>query len=222
MTLRSNHIVLVAGLIGLAFECNAMSAKMTDSIPMPQRIEQQVGSYVGLLKRAAQQHPSPETFRKVMKPLVGALSGFREATLLSPEFVIHQVYHKRHAAGVGFDLRTVETLKPYLDLMVTSLAPQISGPSKAGLFRSSYIAVRHPIVEESTVTGCVSLMVSTKSFLKAVGLSECRAYRISCPDGGGCSQGVLSSDALKITVALPSMSWTIEYDPIIKDRKQEE
>ncbi len=181
--------------------------------PMQKCVQGYFGKHVKLLSVVAKQQPTKKTFRKIMKPLVKDLSGFCEATLLDTGFVIRHTYYRRHRLAVGYDLKNVDSLKVFYEMMQKNPMPQISGPTKAKLMTPSVIVLRYPILQDKDLIGVVSLMVSTDDFLEDVKLADCKAYRIRCSDGIEMSKGTLSEGCRKTEVALPSAEWIIEYDP---------
>jgi hypothetical protein len=180
--------------------------------PLALQLQNSAQRYVDILASAARQRPTPKTFRDVMQPLVIGLDGFRGATLLGSDFVIRQVYFKRHAGGIGYDVKSLDALKGFYDMMCDDPAPQISGPTRARLWRPSCVALRHPIVRDGELLGVVSLFVGTETFLGGTALADCNAFRISAPDVESLIKGKLSPQCRHVVVKLPSTEWTVEYD----------
>ena len=56
------------------------------------------------------------------------------------------------------------------------------------------------------------MMIRTKAFLKASGLNKCKAWKIICRGEEAESDGTLSDNPTKVTLALPSTEWVIQYD----------
>jgi hypothetical protein len=192
------------------FVCQTACAGAAD--PLQQQLQSAAQKYVDVLASAAAEHPSSKTFRDVMRPLVNGLKGFRGATLLGPDFVIRQVYYRRHAGGIGYDVKSHDALKGFYTMMCEAPAPQVSGPTRARLWRPSYVALRHPIVRDGELLGVVSLFVGTDTFLQGTALANCGAYRISSPDVESVSKGSLPPECRRVVVKLPSTEWTVEYD----------
>jgi len=207
-----NIRTITPSLVVLAMFLLMESASGVVPDPMQSKIEVYFGKHVKLLADAAQQQPDKKTFRKIMKPLVKELSEFREATILSTNFVIQLTYYRRHVAAVGYDLKGMDSLKKFHEMMLESPNPQISGPTTANFMRPSLITLRYPILHDEKLVRIISLIISTDDFLEKVGLADCNAYRISCSDGIEVSNGQLSTDCQKIEVELPSAKWSVEYD----------
>lgn len=163
------------------------------------------------LEKAAHQQPTKDTFREIMKPFVADLDGFFGSTLIDSEFVIRQVYRRRNFLAVGYDLKKVEELGYFWDLMRKKPGPQLSEPGHGSLLQPRLIAMRYPIIQEGQLTGVVSLMIRTKAFLKATGLDQAAAYRIVCRGQEAESEGELGEDYRQITLQLPANEWLIQY-----------
>jgi hypothetical protein len=163
------------------------------------------------LEKAARQQPTVDTFRETMKPFVADLDGFFGSTLIDSEFVIRQVYRRRNFLAVGYDLKKVEELGYFWDLMRKTPGPQLSEPGHGSLLQPRLIAMRYPIIQEGQLTGVVSLMIRTKAFLKATGLDQAAAYRIVCRGQEAESEGELGEDYRQIILQLPANEWLIQY-----------
>lgn len=172
------------------------------------------GYFAGLFDKlavAAGQHPTPDTFRSVMKPLVEDIDGMYGATLIDKDFVIRQVYYKRNFLARGYDLKQVEELDYFWDLMRREPTPQLSEPGHGSLLQPRLIALRSPVMKNGQLTGVVSMMVRTEAFLEAVGLDRCQAYRITCRGKDAESEGELGSRPRRVRLELPANDWVIEY-----------
>ncbi|MEZ4483442.1 MAG: hypothetical protein R2864_02210 [Syntrophotaleaceae bacterium] len=163
------------------------------------------------LETAARQQPTVDTFRETIKPLVADLDGFFGSTLIDSDFVIRQTYLRRNFLAVGYDLKKVDELDYFWDLMRKAPGPQLSEPGHGSLLQPRLIAMRHPILRDGQLTGVVSLMIRTKAFLKATGLDRVAAYRIVCRGQEAESAGELGDDYRQITVQLPANEWLIQY-----------
>lgn len=163
------------------------------------------------LESAARQHPTPDTFRSIMKPLVSDIDGLYGSTLIDDSFVIRQVYFSRNFLARGFDLKKVKELDYFWDLMRTTPTPQLSEPGHGSLVQPRLIAMRSPILKDGKLVGVVSLMVRTEAFLKAIGLDQCKAYRITCRGKLAESEGELGKSPSRVHLNLPATDWLIEY-----------
>lgn len=163
------------------------------------------------LERAARQHPTPDTFRSIMKPLVSDIDGLYGSTLIDDSFVIRQVYFSRNFLARGFDLKKVKELDYFWDLMRTAPTPQLSEPGHGSIVQPRLIAMRSPILNNGKLVGVVSFMVRTEAFLKATGLDQCKAYRITCRGKLAESEGELGNHPHRVRLTLPATDWLIEY-----------
>lgn len=164
------------------------------------------------LKKVAEQDPTIENFRKIMRPVVEETDGLFGATLIDPDFVIQQVYYPSHFLGRGYDLRKVKELKYFYKIMKQNPAPQLSEPGHGGIFQPRLISMRYPVIKDGKLRNIVSIMVRTKSFLKATGLDKCKAFRIICLGKLAEERGMLSENYKEITLELPSTEWVIQYE----------
>ncbi len=217
--MRIENIALCIALLCMGMDAPAFSAS-PEADSVSDRIKEYFKQHVDTLNKAAEQRPSERTFRKVMAPLVPTINEFKGASLLNRDFVIRQVYSRKHIAAIGYDLKKQEAVKVAHAAMLEQPAPQLNGPTKPTLLRSSFITLRVPFVEEGVLVGAVSLILDTKAVLKEVGISKWRAYRIKSSDGESFAHGELSSGTLHFKVQLPSLLWDVEYLP--KNDKQEE
>lgn len=165
------------------------------------------------LKAVADQQPTVDTFRAAMKPLAEATPGFFGGSFIDTDFVIREVYHPRDFLARGYDLKKVKQLDPFWDLMRKEPAPQLSEPGHGNLVQPRLIAMRYPVLKEGRLTAVVSFFVRTEAFLKAVGLDQARAYRITCRGEPAEEKGRLGGQPRAVTVSLPANEWFIEYQP---------
>jgi len=163
------------------------------------------------LANAAAQHPTPDTFRTIMEPLVRDIDGRYGATLIDNDFIIRQVYFRRNFLARGYDLKKVEELDYFWKQMRLSPSPQLSEPGHGSLLQPRLIAMRSPIIENGALTGVVSMMIRTDAFLKATGLDQCQAYRITCRGQEAESKGDLGATFQQVHLQLPATDWLIEY-----------
>ncbi|MDX9867214.1 MAG: hypothetical protein RBT78_04760 [Kiritimatiellia bacterium] len=164
------------------------------------------------LEKAAGEAPTEETFRDVMRPRIEKVDGLFGATLINADWEIRAVYFKRDFLAVGFSLKKVKELDGFRARMAENPAPQLSEPGHGNIMQPRLIALRYPMLKEGKMTGMVSMMIRTESFLKAVGLKNCKAYKITCQGKDAESEGALSEKRKEIRVALPSTEWVIRYE----------
>jgi len=164
------------------------------------------------LGKAAEQAPTEETFREVMKPQIEKIDGLFGATLINADWEIRAVYFKRDFLAVGFSLKKVKELDGFRALMAEKPAPQLSEPGHGNIVQPRLIAMRYPMIKDGKMTGMVSMMIRTENFLKAVGLKNCKAFRIICQGKDAESEGTLSEKRKEIKLALPSTEWVIQYE----------
>lgn len=181
-----------------------------------QEMEQRVREYFEVcfadLKSVADQYPEEDTFREAMKPVVEKTEGFFGGTLISPDFVIRQVYFKRNFLARGFDLKKVDQLVEFARQMKEKPAPQLSEPARGNIAQPRLVAMRHPVIKDGELVGVVSMMVRTEAFLKAVGLDKVKAFKIICKGVDAEASGTLSENPLKTALDLPSTHWEILFD----------
>ncbi len=163
------------------------------------------------LEAAAEQQPTVDSFREIMKPFLADMEGFFGSTLIDKDFVIQAVYRRRNFLAVGYDLKKVDELDYFWDLMRKAPSPQVSEPGHGSLLQPRLIAMRYPIFKDGQLTGVVSLMIRTKAFLKATGLDQVDAYRIVCRGQEAEIEGELGNNYREITLQLPANEWLIQY-----------
>lgn len=164
------------------------------------------------LGKAAGQAPAEDTFRAVMKPLIENVDGLFGATLINADWEIRAVYFKRDFLAVGFSLKKVKELDGFRAVMAEKPAPQLSEPGHGNIVQPRLIAMRYPVIRDGKMVSMVSMMIRTESFLKAVGLRNCKAFKIICNGKEAESAGTLSEKRKEVNVALPSTEWVIQYE----------
>lgn len=164
------------------------------------------------LGKAAAQSPTEDTFREIMKPQIEKIDGLFGATLINADWEIRQVYFKRDFLAVGFSLKKVKELEAFRKLMEEKPGPQLSEPGHGNIMQPRLIAMRYPMLKDGKMTGMVSMMVRTEAFLKAVKLDTCKAFKFTCLGKEAESKGTLTDARKKVTLALPSTEWVIEYE----------
>jgi hypothetical protein len=162
--------------------------------------------------KVAAKDPNTGSFREAMKPVADGVEGFYGGTLVDSNWKIVQVYYKSHFLADGFDLKTVKELKAFVTKMKDAPGPQLSEPAHGSIVQPRLIAMRYPVVKDGSMTKIVSMMVKTESFTKAVGLDECKAYRITCQGKTAEEKGKLSKSPTRVNLTLPATEWVIEYD----------
>lgn len=193
--------------------CLFASASMAapSETQMAASVQNYVAGLFDKLDNAASQHPTPDTFRAIMKPLLTDIDGVYGATLIDDNFVIQQVYFSRNFLARGFDLKKVKELDYFWKQMRNNPSTQLSEPAHGSLLQPRLLAMRSPILKEGKLVGVVSLMVRTEAFLKATGLDQCQAYRITCRGQLAESEGKLGDHPRQIQLSLPATDWLIEY-----------
>jgi hypothetical protein len=164
------------------------------------------------LGKAAAQAPTEETFREVMKPQIEKIDGLFGATLINADWEIRQVYFKRDFLAVGFSLKKVKELHAFRQTIAEKPATQLSEPGHGNIVQPRLIAMRYPMIKDGKMTGLVSMLVRTEAFLKAVKLDSCKAFKFTCLGKEAESKGTLTDARKKVTLALPSTEWIIEYE----------
>ncbi|MFQ5681105.1 MAG: hypothetical protein ACE5GG_03530 [Candidatus Omnitrophota bacterium] len=189
----------------------------TSSFSLDNDIEKNIKSYFDALFKklgsVAEQDPTSENFRQIMRRSAQEIEGLYGATLIDADFVIRQVYYPSHFLARGFDLKKVKELKDFYRMMQDNPRPQLSEPGHGNIFQPGLIAMRYPVIKNGKLKNIVSIMVRTKTFLKTVSLDKCRAFQIICRGKLAEQKGRLSRDHKEITLNLPSTQWTIRYDP---------
>jgi hypothetical protein len=211
------NIMLLLLMIVLAFAANALGEQSQNSSADPNNDEiglKTVAYFTTLfdgLANAAQKDPTYDNYREIFKPVAESIEGLYGATLIGPDWVILQVYHPSHFLARGFDLKKVKELTDFYKLMQEKPAPQLSEPGHGSLMQPRLIAMRYPVIKDGKVKNIVSMMVRTPSYLKAVGLDQCSAYKITCKGKLAEEKGKLSKDYKEVKLQLPSTEWVIQY-----------
>lgn len=164
------------------------------------------------LGKAAEQSPTEETFRAVMKPQIEKVDGLYGATLINADWEIRRVYFKRDFLAVGFSLKKVKELDAFRKLMDAKPAPQLSEPGHGSIVQPRLIAMRYPMIKDGKMAGMVSMMIRTEAFLKAVKLDTCKAFKFTCLGKEAEIKGTLTEARKQVKLALPSTEWVIEYE----------
>lgn len=208
--MRRNRIWL--GVMTAAWlSASAASAAPTEA-ELKASVEEYFNDLFGRLELAAAQSPTEETFRTVMKPHIGKLDGLFGATLINADWEISQVYFRGDFLAVGYSLKKVGELDVFRKKMEEKPGPQLSEPAHGNIMQPRLISLRYPILQGGKMTGMVSIMMRTKTFLKAVGLDACKAYRITCLDKEAERKGTLTDAKKEVRLSLPSTEWLIEYE----------
>jgi len=207
---KVNHVWLGAVAIAFLAVCSGQAA------PSESELKASVESYFDnlfqRLGKAAEQAPTVDTFREVMKPQIEKIDGLYGATLINGDWEIRQVYFKRDFLAVGFSLTKVKELDAFRKQMDVKPAPQLSEPGHGNLVQPRLIAMRYPVVKNGKMTSMVSMMIRTEAFLKAVKIDTCKAYKFTCLGKEAESSGTLSKAAKEVKVELPSTEWVIQYE----------
>ena len=164
------------------------------------------------LSKAAEQAPTGDTFREVMKPQIENVDGLFGATLINANWEIRQVYFKRDFLAIGFSLTKVKELDAFRKLMEEKPAPQLSEPGHGNIIQPRLIALRYPVITNGKMTSMVSLMIRTEAFLKAVKLDTCKAFKFTCLGKDAECKGTLSSTPREVKIRLPCSEWVILYE----------
>jgi len=184
--------------------------------PVAQDMKAKVKAYFDAcfedLRIVAEQKPDKHSFRDAIKPVAEKTDGFFGGTLIDPDFVIVQVYHKKNFLARGYDLKKVEQLQDFAREMKTDPRPQLSEPGHGSLVQPRLVAMRYPFKNEGELAGIVSMMVRTEAFLQAVGLDKASAYRITCRGKLAEQKGDLSDKAHRFVLDLPSTTWELEFE----------
>jgi hypothetical protein len=204
-------LLLIVGVFLVNSTC-ILGAMAKDSNDIYKNVKEYFGELFDQLKSVAEQEPTTKNFREIMRPVAKNTKGFYGATLIDPDFIIRQVYYPSHFLARGFNLKGVEELKEFYKMMRENPASQLSEPAHGSIFQPRLIAMRYPVIKEGRLKNIVSMMVRTKSFLKATGLEQCRAFEIICFGKLAEKKGKLSQGYREITLKLPSTEWVIRYN----------
>lgn len=207
-TTRSLAALLLALL---ALPCAAPAQIQPPDDPVGKATAAYFATQFANLKAVADQQPTTETFREAMKPLADDTEGFFGGSLIDTNFVIREVYYPRDFLARGFDLKKVEQLDHFWELMRKEPTPQLSEPGHGNIVQPRLIAMRYPVLKDGQLASVVSFFVRTESFLKAVGLDQAKAYRITCRGTLAEEDGKLGASPKAVTVSLPANEWLIEY-----------
>lgn len=164
------------------------------------------------LGKVAEQSPTEDSLRELMKPQVEKIDGLFGATLINADWEIRQVYFKRDFLAVGFSLKKVKELDGFRKLMEEKPGPQLSEPGHGNIMQPRLVALRYPMIKDGKMAGMVSMMIRTEAFLKAVKLDACKAYRFTCLGKEAESKGTLTAARKQIKVTLPSTEWIIDFE----------
>ncbi len=207
-----NTVNRVLGALALA----ACAVGTAQAAPTEAELKLSVETYFNdlfqRLGKAAEQAPTEDTFRALMKPQIETVDGLFGATLINADWEIRQVYFKRDFLAVGFSLKKVGELDGFRKLMDEKPGPQLSEPGHGNIMQPRLIAMRYPVMKDGKMTGMVSMMVRTEAFLKAVKLDTCKAYAFTCLGKPAESKGKLTDARKQVKLALPSTEWLIEYE----------
>jgi hypothetical protein len=211
------NIMLLLLMIVLAFAANALGEQSQNLSADPNNDERglkTIAYFTDLFDKlggAAQKDPTSDNYRKIFKPVADSVDGLYGATLISSDWVIVQVYHPSHFLARGFDLKKVKELTDFYKLMQDEPAPQLSEPGHGSLMQPRLIAMRYPVIKDGKVKNILSMMIRTPAYLKAVGLDQCSAYKITCKGTLAEEKGKLTKDAKEVKLQLPSTEWIIQY-----------
>lgn len=167
---------------------------------------------ISCLERIAADQPTPQTFRKIAGTHSKDLDGLYDCSLLDTNWTIQAVGKRLNFLAVGYDLTQVQALDRFRKLMTEQPGPQVSEPASGGGLQPALISMRVPIRVDGRTTGIVSMMIHTEAFLKASGLSSCRAYQIVCNSVPALSRGDLSETPHTVTLSLPGGDWILRYE----------
>jgi hypothetical protein len=165
------------------------------------------------LGKAAEQSPTEETFRDIMRPQIGKVEGLYGATLINADWEIRQVYFgKFDLLAIGYSLKKVKELDAFRKLMEEKPGPQLSEPGHGSILQPRLIAMRYPMIKDGKMAGMVSMMVRTEAFLAATKLDTCKAYRFTCLGKEAESKGKLTDARKHVSLALPATEWVIDFE----------
>lgn len=206
-------IVTCRLLLTLLLLCRATTAAAAPAEPvLTQAVQGYFTNLFARLSEAAAQQPTAATFRTVMRPHIADVPGLYGATLIDADWTIRQTYFRRHFLAAGFDLKQVKELDRFRGLMARAPSPQLSEPAHGDLTQPHLISLRCPVMRAGTLAAIVSLMVRTETFLEAVGLNGCRAYRITCLGQVTETRGELTPAHRTVHIRLPATEWVIDYE----------
>ena len=200
---------LMLGMLALPFAASAQVQPPDD--PVGQATAAYFAKTFADLKAVADQQPTKESFREDMKPLAEGTDGFFGGSFIDTDFVIREVYYPRDFLARGFDLKKVEQLDYFWDLMRKDPTPQLSEPGHGNIVQPRLIAMRYPVLKDGKLAAVVSFFVRTQSFLETIGLGDAKAYRITCRGVVAEEDGKLGDHPKAVTVSLPANEWLIEY-----------
>lgn len=163
------------------------------------------------LEQAATHDPNKNNYRDIMKPVAESVDGFYGGSLIDPNFIIIEVYHKSHFLARGYDLKKVKELAEFYKMMKENPSPQLSEPGRGTLLQPKLISMRYPVIKDGKLKNILSMMVRTDAYIKAVGLDKCRAYKIICSEKAAETKGKFIGDYKTVKLKLPSTEWIIQY-----------
>lgn len=209
MKARNRWICVLTLVLGVF--CSAQAAP-TES-EMKTAVESYFNDLFQRLEKAAEQSPTRETFRDIMRPQIGDLAGMYGATLINADWEIRQVYYGTFdRLAIGYSLKKVKELDTFRKLMDEKPGPQLSEPGHGNIIQPRLIALRYPMLEGGKMVGMVSMMIRTEAFLKAVKLDTCNAFKITCLGKETEGKGKLTDARKQVQLALPSTEWLIEFE----------
>jgi hypothetical protein len=213
---KSIGLFLMTGILLCAANVLGQEAPIYSSDPNNDEIGSKTVAYFNTLFErlgsAAQKDPTTDNYREVMKPVAKNTEGFFDGTLISPDWIIVQVYSRiNNALAGGYDLKKVKELHDFQKMMQETPAPQLSEPGHGSLIQPRLIAVRYPVIKDGKVKNILSMMVRTEAYIKAVGLDKCSAYKITCKGKLAEEKGKLSTGYKEVKLQLPSTDWVIQY-----------
>mgnify|MGYP003612288699 CR=1 FL=1 len=199
-------VLAVTGLAAFAAQAAPTEAELKASV------EAYFNDLFQRLGKAAEQSPTEDTFREIVRPHIEKIDGLFGATYINADWEIRQVFFKRDFLAVGFSLKKVKELDPFRALMDQKPGPQLSEPGHGSIMQPRLIAMRYPILKDGKMTGMVSMMIRTEAFLKAVKLDTCKAFSFTCLGKEAESKGTLTAAKKEVEVSLPSTEWVIQYE----------
>ena len=203
------RLISVLAIMGLAV-CPAQAAPT--EVELKAAVETYFNDLFQRLGKVAEQSPTEDTFRDLMRPQIEKIDGLFGATLINADWEIRAVYFKRDFLAVGFSLKKVKELDGFRKLMEEKPAPQLSEPGHGNIMQPRLVAMRFPMVKDGKMTGMVSMMIRTEAFLKAVKLDTCKAFKFTCLGKEAESKGTLTDARKQVKLALPSTEWIIEFE----------